>query len=110
MSTHHAASGELIDLRPLGEDLPQSASKTLVRSDHLEIFRLVMLAGKALPEHQVPSAITVQCLEGAVEIEAHGRSRLMPAGSLLYLSGGVAHALKAVQDSSILVTMLVQRE
>ncbi len=34
----------------------------------------------------------------------------MRADSLVYLAGGVPHELKAVEDSSLLVTLLVRRE
>jgi hypothetical protein len=49
MATAHASSGELIDIRPLGAALPQMASETLVRAEHLEVFRLVLLAGRFRP-------------------------------------------------------------
>jgi hypothetical protein len=62
MATLHAGSGELIDIHPFGEALPQANSATLVRTDHLELFRLVLPAGKRLPQHQVASVITVQCI------------------------------------------------
>jgi quercetin dioxygenase-like cupin family protein len=110
MAMYHAAPGELIDLHPLGEGLRQAVSETLVRSDHLEIFRLVLAAGKSLPEHAVPSVTTLQCLEGIVELAAHGRSCKMRAGSLVYLAPGEAHALKALEDSAVLVTLLVHRD
>ena len=110
MATLHAASGELIDIHPFGEKLPQAKPATLVRSDHLEIFRSVLPAGSELPLHQVASVVTIQCLEGAVEIEAHGRSQLMREGTMLYLAPGEPHSVKALADSSILVSMLVHRE
>ena len=110
MATLHAASGELIDIHPFGDGLPQATSTTLVRSDHLEVFRSVLPAGKKLPLHQVASVITVQCIEGAVEFEAHGRSQLMRAGTMLFLAPGEPHSVEAVEDSSILVSMLVRRE
>ena len=69
MATFHAASGDLIDIRPFGKALMQAKSATLARTEHLELFRLVLLAGKKLPQHQVASVITVQCLEWAVEFE-----------------------------------------
>jgi quercetin dioxygenase-like cupin family protein len=109
MAIPHAASGDLIDVRPLGKDLPQAKSRTLVRADHLEVFRLVLLAGKEAPAHKAPGAITIQCLEGAVELEAHGRKQKLGAGNMVYLSDGEPHALKALQDSSLLVTVLLRR-
>jgi quercetin dioxygenase-like cupin family protein len=110
MATRHAKSGELIDLHPavpLGDD---STSDTLVRSDHLEVFRLSLPAGKVLPPHAVPSFITVQCLAGRVEFTAHGTTRTLTAGTMLFLDGGESHALRALEDSSILVTLRVNRK
>ena len=85
-------------------------SSTLVRSDHLEVFRIVLLAGKAVPVHQVPHVITVQCIEGVVKFTAGGTTQLMHAGAFLYLSPDEPHALEAVADASVLVTLLVRRE
>jgi quercetin dioxygenase-like cupin family protein len=109
MAIRHAASGELIDVRPLGENLRQTSSTTLVRADHLEVFRLVLAAGKVAPVHKASGAITIQCLEGAVELEAHGQMQILRAGNMVYLSDGEPHAVKAVDDSSLLVTVLLRR-
>jgi len=109
MSIPHAASGELIDVRPLGANLRQTSSSTLVRADHLEVFRLVLPAGKAAPDHKSPGAITIQCLEGAVDLEAHGRTQILRAGGMVYLSDAEPHAVKALEDSSLLVTVLLRR-
>ena len=109
MAIPHAASGELIDVRPLGEHLLQASSRTLVRAEHLEVFRLVLPAGKTPPEHKVSGAITIQCLEGAVELEAHGRTQILRAGTMVYLSDREPHAVKALEDSYLLVTMLLRR-
>ena len=110
MAIHHAAPGERIDLHPNdgGGELPGSVA--LIRDEHFEVFRLVMEAGKELPVHEVPSLITIQCLRGRVQVSAHRRAQVLPAGHLMYLTGGEPHAVKALEDSSILVTMLVARE
>ena len=110
MSTAHAASGELIDIRPFGPALPQVASETLVRAEHLEVFRLVLLAGRFLPGHDHRRPVTIQCIEGRVELVTGDRTLPMHAGSLVYLAGGTPHELRAVEDSSLLVTLLVRRE
>lgn len=110
MATAHAASGELIDIRPFGPALPHAPSETLVRADHLEVFRLVLLAGRSLPGHDHPRVITIQCIEGGIELIAEGKAQPMHAGSMVYLSGGTPHELRAVEDSSLLVTLLVRRE
>lgn len=109
MAIPHAASGELIDVRPLGENLPRTSSTTLVRAEHLEVFRLVLAAGKSAPEHKASGAITIQCLEGAVELDVHGLVRILRAGSMVYLSDAEPHGVKALEDSSLLVTILLRR-
>ncbi|MEB0059688.1 AraC family ligand binding domain-containing protein [Variovorax sp. LG9.2] len=69
---------------------------------------MVLPAGKKIPLHQTPSAITVQCLEGAVEFESHGRARLMRPGVMLFLAPADPHALEALEDSSVLVSKLAR--
>jgi quercetin dioxygenase-like cupin family protein len=109
MAIPHAASGELIDVRPLGENLRRTTSTTLVRAEHVEVFRMVLAAGKAAPDHKASGAITIQCLEGAVELDVGGRTQILRAGSMVYLSDGEPHAVRAVEDSSLLVTILLRR-
>jgi quercetin dioxygenase-like cupin family protein len=105
MALTHAGSGDLLDIGPLGPVLLAAKSHTLVRSPAIEIFRMVLPAGKTVAPHRVPGAITIQCLEGEIEFEAHGRSNIMRAAHLVYLEPLAVHALKAIEDSSVLVTL-----
>ena len=107
MAIHHASSGELIDIRPLKNDLKSAITKTLYKSNRLEVFRMILLAGKEMPAHQVAGEITVLCIEGHIEFTFGETSRSMRKGDLLCLAGGERHALKAVEDSSVLVTILL---
>jgi quercetin dioxygenase-like cupin family protein len=107
MAIHHALSGELIDSRPLKSNLKNATTKTLYKSNHLEVFRMILLAGKAMPAHQVQGEVTVQCIEGSIEFAVAGSRRLMYAGDLICLAGGVEHSLKAVEDASVIVTMVL---
>jgi len=109
MATKHASSGEIIDLRPLGTPLDDSQSTTLLRDEQLKVMRLVMPADKELHDHAVEGPITMQCLEGAIEVAAHGSSKTMHAGDLMYLGSKVPHSLRATEDASILVTIVVER-
>lgn len=105
MGIPHAASGQIVDVRPLGKSLAQSVTTTLVKTDRLEVIRLVLPAGKEIPSHKVPGEITVQCLEGEVEFSTGGQSQVLSAGQLLYLRGNEPHSLKGIQDASVLVTI-----
>ncbi|WP_454733467.1 MULTISPECIES: cupin domain-containing protein [Cupriavidus] len=110
MAQHHAAPGEIVKLRPQGAALRQTQNLTLVRAPDLQVMRLVLLAGKSLPAHSVPGALTVHCLEGAIEMEAHGSTQRMEAGDLMFVAAGAPHALRGIEDASLLVTLLHHRD
>ncbi len=107
MAIHHASSGEVIDIRPLERHLNSTIAKALNRSDRLEVFRMILLAGDEMPQHRVIGEITVQCLEGQVAFTFDQTTRAPFEGDLVCLAGGVDHSLKAVDDSSVLVTILL---
>lgn len=106
MALIHAKSGELINIRPLGDALLATRPHTLVLSPTLEVFLLVLPAHKHIPVHEVAGALTIQCLEGKVEVEAHGVAQTMSAGTLVYLEPHAPHALTAITDTSVLVSLL----
>ncbi len=110
MAIPHANPGQVVDVRPLGARLKESVTSTLIKTDSLEVLRLVVLAGAKIAQHHVPGEITVQCLEGHVVFDAGGTERELTAGDILYLSGGTPHALRAVLDSSLLVTILLRHK
>jgi quercetin dioxygenase-like cupin family protein len=107
MAIPHAKPGMVIDVRPLGGAIADISTATLVKTDTLEVIRLVMPAGKDIPRHNVPGEITVQCLEGSVEFHIGEVKRELTAGTLLYLQGADEHWLRANEDSSLLVTIIL---
>ena len=108
MALTHVNPGEPIGLRPLGAALRQAKTSALFKSRDLELIRLVLPAGKSLPPHAVPGEITIHCLEGRLRIDIDGRAQDLAAGELLYLEGGVAHAVVAHEDSCALVTIALR--
>jgi quercetin dioxygenase-like cupin family protein len=109
MSLHHAISAEIINIRPLGAQISNAVSSALVKTNHLELMRLVLHADKTMPEHAVAGEVTIQILEGALELHANGKVQPMHSGDLVYLEGGTPHALHALQDCSVLMTILLHR-
>ncbi len=109
MATQHASSSDLIDLRPLGAPLDDTQSITLLRNEQLKVMRLVLPTGKELPKHAVDGPITMHCLEGAIDVTVHGSCRTTRADDLMYLAGEVPHALRATEDASMLVSIVVQK-
>jgi quercetin dioxygenase-like cupin family protein len=107
MALHHAASGELISVRPLGHGLRNEVSKALFKSKHLEVLRMVLPAGEAVPPHAVMGELTVQCLEGSIEFTAAGATRTMREGDLICLEACEGYAIKALEDTSCLVSIVL---
>lgn len=107
MALHHAASGEIVPVAPLGDELPESPSVALLKAHQMEVLRMVIPAGKSKPEHSVRGEMTMQCIEGAVELRAHGKTQTLRAGDLVYLEGCVSYSLHATENSSLLVTIVL---
>ena len=109
MAIHHANPAEVIHIQPLGTKLGSTKTYTLFKTDAMEVIRLVLPAGKLIAEHKAPGEITVHCLEGYVRFTAAGTTQELAAGDMLYLHAAEPHAVEAVSDSSILVTILRSR-
>ncbi len=105
MAISHANSGDVLDIRPLGSNLVNSQTIALFKSKNLEVMRLVLPRGKGMPMHSVPGDITMQCMEGTIEVVADGHAKPLAAGQLMYVAGGVPHSLTALADASVLVTI-----
>lgn len=106
MAIPHAKSGDVINVTPLAAELAATKTHALLKSGEMELLRLVLPAGKTIAEHKAPGEITVHCLEGHVQFTAFGTTQELTAGRLLHLPAGEPHALHAVEDSSVLVTLL----
>ncbi len=106
MATFHASSGDIVDVRPLGPLLHTTKSTAVIRDKHLEVMRFVFPAGDGLPDHFVYGPVLIQCLEGVVDVAAHGTCKTLRAGDLMYLAGEVHHTLQASEDASVLVCMV----
>jgi quercetin dioxygenase-like cupin family protein len=108
MALHHARPGEPINVRPLGKSIGDTKTATLVKTDTLELIRIVLPAGKTLAEHKVAGEITIQCLEGELELTAAGKTQVLSPGTLVQLAGNDSHALRSITDASALVTIVLR--
>ncbi len=109
MAISHATPGQAIDVLPLGDRLREVKTSALFKSDDLEVMRLVLLQGKSLPPHKVVGAITIQCIEGCLDVTTDNQSNVLAAGQMLYLPGYALHGVVALEDSSALVTIVLRR-
>lgn len=108
MALEHAQPGQAIHLPPLHQRLPGHPSHALIKTHALELIHLVLLAGRDLPAHRVYGEVTLHCLEGELEVRIEGAPPcLLRADDLVLLPANVEHAVRAVQDSSALLTVQI---
>lgn len=108
MAIPHAQPGEVIDVRPLGAALANSRTTTLIKTERLEVVRLVMATGKEIAEHKAPGEITVQCLEGKIAFTSLGKTTELSGGEMLYLPPQEPHSVRCIEDASLLLTILLK--
>lgn len=107
MSLPHLSSGQTTSVLPLGVELARTPSSALFKAPHLEVARLVLPEGKRLPPHAVPGPMTIQCLEGEIEVTLGSVSQRLRQGDLIYLAGNERHDVAAVSDASLLLTIVL---
>lgn len=105
MAVHHAGSGEIVDLRPLGTDLQDARTTAIVKSSAFEAVRLIVPAGHKIPPHRVDGEITLFCIEGCVRLGHSHTETELSAGQWVYLDGGVTHSVEGLEDASLLLTI-----
>jgi quercetin dioxygenase-like cupin family protein len=103
----HAHAGEVISIAADESGAESAGTRTLLKTAHVEVIRLVLPQGKTIPAHRAPGEIIVQGLTGRVRFEALGRSLDVENGELFYLPAGEPHAVTAVEDCSFLLTILL---
>ncbi|MEW7849519.1 hypothetical protein AB2N08_12525 [Massilia aurea] len=110
MALHHATSGEKIALQRGDDDIAHFTSVALVKTEHMELIRLVLPVERPIPEHRVDGEVTVLCLEGEIAVDAHGATTSLLPNEMVYLAGGVPHTVRAVKDAVALMTILMGPE
>lgn len=107
MALPHAQLLDVINVSPLGPNLKEAVSTSLIKTDRLQLLHLVLPAHKDMPEHHVDQQITIHCLEGEVEVAWPGGVRQLRPGNIVVLPGKERHSLRARTDCAVLVTLLL---
>ena len=89
---------------PLGAAIAETATSALVKTDRFEAIRLILKSGSTIPFHAVPGFTSLHCIEGAVIVEANQSIR-MGANDWVYLARHEEHSLRALENSSLLMTV-----
>lgn len=104
MALRHLEPGETAHLP---SRLPDGNGRAvaLVKTDRFEAAQLLLAAGDSIGRHSVPGYATVQCLAGAIILKTDATIELR-SGDWLYLDRAQDHSVKAIEDSSLLLTIL----
>lgn len=103
MALPHCRSGEVSCLGMVSDAATRTVA--LARTPSFEAIHLVIRAGQSIPPHRVAGSMTLYCMAGHVRFEGATLPELT-VGNWLYLDPGIVHAIDAIEDSSLLLTIL----
>ncbi len=93
MSTEETASTER---RPFHRE-------TVVQREGLEVLRLVVPAGSAVPEHHATADVVVVVVGGSGVFTVAGEPRRIGRGDVIDMAPAVRHAIVAEEDLTLVV-------
>jgi quercetin dioxygenase-like cupin family protein len=105
MALRHIRPGETVHLTRPAESEPRH--QALVKTSQFEAIRLLLAAGEEIPEHHVGGFATVQCLRGSVTLMLNDKNVTMSSGDWLYLDQKQQHAVRAIDDTTLLLTIML---
>lgn len=80
-------------------------AEILVKTDTLRVVLITMLSGGTMQDHAAPGPITIQVLQGVMNVSVEGASQALSAGELISLAPGVVHAVEGIEDGAFLLTI-----
>jgi len=80
-------------------------ARTLIKYDDLRVVLIALGAEARMPEHKAEGRITIHVLSGHIRVMASGRTFNLRPGGVLALDRGVAHDVRALEESALLLTI-----
>jgi quercetin dioxygenase-like cupin family protein len=102
-------SGQIVDVTALAIGFESDRVAVLLKTDAVEVLRVFIPAGEAVPTYEAQGEVILHCLEGAVRLSAVGAPQALKAGKLVYLVVQEPFSLLGVEDSVLLMTVLTTR-
>src|SRR5688500_124320 len=81
------------------------SARTIVKDGPLRLTIVGLGPGGSLNEHEAAGPITIQVLDGELELNAGGETRMLQAGAVVALDQRVRHAVAAAQGAMFLLTL-----
>ena len=80
-------------------------ARTLVKFDDFRVVLITLRARARVPGHLTKGRISIQTVDGRIQMHADGRTFALYRGALLALDQGVPHDVGASEDSAFLLTI-----
>lgn len=81
-------------------------SRVMLKSEAGNVTLFAFDLGQELSEHSAPYDALVQVLDGEAEVRISGKPFLLKSGEAIIMPANDPHALKAVKQFKMLLTML----
>jgi len=81
------------------------SSKTLAKYPDFRIVLVLMKSGSEMKEHHADARISIQTIKGRVRLQLPDQVLELGGGELMCLESGIAHDLKALEESAFLITV-----
>lgn len=78
---------------------------TLSKTQTLRVVLMGLHQGAELAEHTANGTLSLQVLEGEIDFSAEGKSHQLTQGQMVCLHKGIPHAVSAIQESLLLLTL-----
>jgi quercetin dioxygenase-like cupin family protein len=78
---------------------------SLVKGDGINVALMMLKKGAKLQQHHTRAPITVQVIEGRINLIAKGKTQLATAGMIVALDRAIEHSVEAVEESALVLTV-----
>ena len=80
-------------------------ARTLTKEGPLRVVLVLLKAGTRLAEHHADGPLSLYCISGHARFTGAGETIELRAGDLAMLDTAIEHAVDAVEESSLLLTI-----
>ena len=78
---------------------------SLVKGDGINVALMMLKKGAKLQEHHTRAPITVNVIEGRINLIVKGKTQILTPGMIAALDRAIEHSIDALEESAIVLTV-----